>query len=115
MIGKIKTTRKQLTKAFSRIFYCGYCDLQNIFYLKSPSFYNSGLYGWNYDCYDCGNIAITTGYRGMFGKRIPLELIEKFDKKALKVLDKMFGESYDKKRAELEKIQDEFLKALKAL
>jgi len=37
--------------------------------LNSPIAYTSGVYGWNFDCYDVSDIwpstCICTGYRGM--------------------------------------------------
>lgn len=78
---KFKTTRKQIKDNFSKIFYCDYCDLDELT-TKSPLLYNSGVYGWNYDVYVFGNIAVTTGYRGMFGKRIDFEFLQNLQKEA---------------------------------
>ena len=101
-MGKIKVTRPDLKNSFgNRIFCCGYCDLQYIMW-HDARFYNCGVYGWNYDCYvnyDY-NICITTGYRGMFGKRISVELIESYSKKAADISYK--DADYAEKRKELE-------------
>ena len=76
---KKETTRKAIEERYGRVFKCGYCDIQNIFCLENPEFYNAGVYGWNFDVYTEKNIAICTGYRNMVGKLIPYELIEKYD------------------------------------
>lgn len=78
---KFKTTRKQIKNNFSKIFSCGYCDLDELTD-KSPLLYNSGIYGWNYDVYVFGSIAVTTGYRGMFGKEIDFDFLRSLQKEA---------------------------------
>ena len=115
MIGKMKTTRKQLNRCFSRIFWCGYCDLQNILRDDSPKFYNCGIYGWNYDVYDLGNIAITTGYRGMFGEEIPDEILAKYDKEARQVIEDTQWMNYGEYVAKMGDIRDRFIAELKKL
>lgn len=92
---KIKTTRKNINNNYRKVFYTGYCDLQYIMKNFDATYYNCGTYGWNYDVYTdaATDIAITTGYRGMFGERIPSELIEKYTTVAKKILqDLPFGE-----------------------
>lgn len=89
---KFKTTRKQIKDNFSKIFCCGYCELAEIT-TKSPLLYNSGIYGWNYDVYVFGNIAVTTGYRGMFGKDIPHELLQELQAEKKKANELMWTDS----------------------
>lgn len=43
----------------------GYCDLQSLLRFQKARFYTAGIYGWNFDVYDFGDYAITTGYRDM--------------------------------------------------
>ena len=75
---------------FKNVYSAGYCDLQRI--LCTPeheaTYYNCGVYGWNCDLYiDWKHDAIiTTGYRNTRGRRIPRELIEKYAKKADKIV-----------------------------
>lgn len=66
---------------------CGYCDLQNIAFNQNRRFVNSGIYGWNWDCYYnwFENVAILTGYRNLNAPRISNDVIEKFDKIALDI------------------------------
>lgn len=93
IMSKIKTTRKEINNRFSKVFYCGYCDLQNICSRDDIVYYNSGVYGWNFDVYvDYKNdIAITTGYRNMTGARIPSEIIEKYSNAAKEIHKLGFG------------------------
>lgn len=85
---KTKTTIKSIRNSYKNIYYCGYCDLQDIMRYREPNFYNCGVYGWNCDIYVnfMKDIAITTGYRNMTGKRIPTELIEKYSKTAKNIM-----------------------------
>lgn len=78
-----------------------------------PTYYNSGIYGWNCDIY-CDykrDIAITTGYRNMTGKRIPSELIEKYTAEAKKILENMWAKPYDE-YAEIAENREKFLNEL---
>jgi len=66
---KYKTTAKAVRDGYPLVFAAGYCSMQNILSLRSPVAYASGVYGWNFDVYDVGDIipgaAVCTGYRGM--------------------------------------------------
>jgi hypothetical protein len=92
-MSKIKTTRKEINNRFSKVFYCGYCDLQRICSRDDIVYYNAGVYGWNFDVYvDYKNdIAITTGYRNMTGRRIPSEIIEKYTSAANEIHKRGFS------------------------
>lgn len=77
---KTKITRNDLRGA--NVFSIGYCELQTLFSSVSPRYYNSGVYGWNYDVYEFDNCYIATGYRGMPGKRLDYELCRKYEEMA---------------------------------
>lgn len=111
---KIKTTMKNIRSNWKHVFYCGYCDMQDIFRYEEPQYYNCGVYGWNCDIY-CDfyrDIAITTGYRNMTGKRIPHELIEKYSKIAKEICKNQWGESYEATKAKLDENRENFLDEL---
>lgn len=109
---KTKTTIKAIKERYGKIFYCGYCDLQNIMKYTEPTHYNSGVFGWNCDIYTEYGIAITTGYRNMAGKRIPDEIIEKYDTIAKEILKNTFKKDYDKIKEELEENKQKFFEEL---
>lgn len=112
---KIKTTMKNIRSNWKKVFYCGYCDLQYIMRGQDAQYYNAGVYGWNCDIYcDFGrDIAITTGYRNMTGKRIPDELIEKYNANAKKILKEgEWQKPYEEYMAELAKNREEFFEEL---
>ena len=110
---KTQTTIKNIRNNWKKVFYCGYCDLQYIYFDKEPQYYNAGVYGWNCDIYcDYGrDIAITTGYRNMTGKRIPDELIEKYTENAKKIINKLYWVNGDLKKA-LDQNREGFLNEL---
>lgn len=111
---KIQTTIKNIKNLWNKKFYCGYCDLQYIMRGEEPTYYNAGVYGWNCDIY-CDykrDIAITTGYRNMTGKRIPDELIEKYTNKAKKILENQWVKPYEEYMQELAKNREEFFEEL---
>lgn len=86
---KIKTSMQNIKSRFRKVYRCGYCDLQYIMRGYEPQYYNCGTYGWNCDIYaDYKNdIAITTGYRNMAGKRIPDEIIVEYTQKAKAIIE----------------------------
>lgn len=111
---KIKTTRKELHNSFKNVYQCGYCDLQYIFLYEEPLFYNSGVYGWNFDGFPVWgtDTVIITGYRNMTGERIPSELIKKYSDKAENICKKYSFKDYDKRKKALERNKNRFISEL---
>jgi hypothetical protein len=81
---KYKTTSKAIRSGYYHVITAGYCELDSLLKHRSPVAYNAGCYGWNYDVYDIGGIAICTGYRGMPQKNTnaTYELIRSYNTKA---------------------------------
>lgn len=99
-MGKIRTSMTEITKrrGWKNVYQCGYCELQEVFTAYPATYYNSGVYGWNCDIYTDykTDTIITTGYRNMRGKKIDRDLIEKYEKKARKILNKEYKSVYRK-------------------
>lgn len=113
-MSKIRTSIKYIRNVWRKTYYCEYCDLQYIMTGTEPTYYNSGIYGWNCDIY-CDykrDIAITTGFRNMTGKRIPSELIEKYTAEAKKILENMWAKPYVEYMAEIAENREKFLNEL---
>ena len=72
------------------------------------------MYGWNFDVYDIDGVAITTGYRGMVGARIPSELISKYESKAKKAIERA-NFNYNKTKSALDKLIIKFIVELRGL
>ena len=105
---KTKTTRKYINAVWKNVYCAGYCDLQYIMRGTGPEYYNTGVYGWNWDAYADykTNAVITTGYRNMTGERDPDELIEKYTERAKEVIKRQW--TSDNAQAELERIRRDF-------
>lgn len=92
---KTKTT----IKALRNNYHClklGYCALQQIApaALVEPTAYTIGVYGWNFDAYIVGDIAICTGYRGMPGALVPSEVLAEYNARAAKLRAELCSASY---------------------
>lgn len=111
---KTHTTIKNIRNNWSKKFYCGYCDLQDIMKYKEPTYYNSGIYGWNCDIYTDykTDIAITTGYRNMTGRQIPDGLIKKYDKIAKNIIADSVSASYEEVKEALDQNRRNFFDEL---
>ena len=111
---KTKTTIKSIKNNYTKIFRCGYCDLQDIFKYTDATYYNAGVYGWNCDIYTdvARDVAITTGYRNMAGVLIPDELIKKYSNIAKAICKNSFNKSYADMQKALEENQENFLDEL---
>jgi hypothetical protein len=114
---KTEITMKSIRNNWSKIYRCGYCDLQHIFKYTEPQYYNAGVYGWNCDIYcDYGrDIAITTGYRNMAGKQIPSELIEKYSEIAKEIYKDTFKKSFEETKKALDQNIENFLNELEKI
>ena len=113
-MSKTKTTIKAIRNNWSKVYMCGYCDLQYIMKYNEPAFYNSGIYGWNCDVYVdyARDIAITTGYREMIGKRIDETIIKKYSDLAKEISENTFNIPYEEIKMALDKNVEEFFEEL---
>lgn len=113
-MSKIHTSMKYCNN-FRYVFRCGYCDLQNLFgsSYTGTVLYNAGVYGWNCDLYpDYSNgVIITTGYRNMRGRRIPSEIIARYEEEAKKIRKNCFV-SFEETAAKMEALRREFFHEL---
>ena len=111
-MSKIKFTRSDVNRFYSRVYRAGYCELYPLYRESEAIGYNSGVYGWNFDIYTFGSgIAITSGYRSMCGDQLPERC-----KKILHNAEKYYRERKYKNHPALEKYiskkRREFEKAL---
>ena len=81
---KYKATIKEIKQGYRTIIAVGYSGLQGLLKDKYPIAYNCGVYGWNFDLYDIGGVAIVTGYRNMPTKNAhaSYELTKEYEEKA---------------------------------
>lgn len=103
-MAKANVSRKWVNNNY----YCcsvGYCDLQNLLYFQSVSYYTCGVYGWNFDVYTFGDYAITTGYRGMIDnvKKDYYSLVHEYEDRAKKLVSEYHELWKDKEKMEAKK------------
>jgi hypothetical protein len=106
-----KMTMKETKRIYNHIIKVGYCELQSLLNLISPFAYTSGVYGWNADVYDFGDIAIVTGYRPFGDIVASCELCHKYEQKAKEIMD-WFDDmpcDWDRRRDALYLLIEEFL------
>lgn len=101
---KFKTTRKAIVNGSGRLVYAPYGALQYLLRYHDPIAYTAGVYGWNFDVYEIGNLTICTGYRGMPGRRA--NNLEKYEKQAQRIWNQY--EKADERREEIERLLTDF-------
>ena len=95
---KLKTTRKNITSNFSRIYLIDY----KYGFLPDAFAYNSGYMGWNWDAYDLGNICLIEGNRSFPKHKL-------LPKSAQKVVEEYKKEIIDAKFEDQQKINKKYL------
>lgn len=110
---KFKTTKKTIMSTNANVYKAGYCDLDQLFKYRDANAYTCGVYGWNADIYQIGNVVIVTGYRP-FGKLIDYELIRKYNELARAVNDK-YQNDYEANKKALEDLVQAFIQEVKEL
>ena len=106
---KRKITRKEL-KGFKNIISVGYCSLNYLLMYKDANFYNTGVYGWNYDVYVINSdTLIVTGYRPVKGNIKPdYSVIDHFEQEAQNIYNNL-DINFENKKKEIEKILNRFI------
>lgn len=102
---KFKTTRKAVVHGSDRLVYAPYAKLQYLLHYHDPVAYTCGVYGWNFDVYEIGNLTICTGYRGMPGRRA--NNIDEYEKRASEIYHSDV-KSFEEQEAEIERLLTEF-------
>lgn len=84
---KTEITSKKLKKYY-KVYKVHSTEVYGLFFGRYPTYYNSGIYGWNYDVYildTSRDIAIISGYRTCGGQALDYKKIDKLQKKYLKL------------------------------
>lgn len=84
-MAKMNVTRKWVCNSFTNIISVPYCALQDLLKYESPSWFTSGIYGWNVDVYMIDfDTCIVTGYRPFGNIRPSYALTDVFNRTAQK-------------------------------
>lgn len=82
----IQTTRPALDRTFRYHIGIPYSEAAHLLRYEEKSFYNSGIYGWNFSTYIFDDVAISTGYRNL-PTTCNYELVKEYDKKARNIIN----------------------------
>ena len=104
---KYRTTKKDIKSGFSKVISVSYCSLQHLLNCETEAAYTAGVYGWNADIYDFGNVAIVTGYNPFGNIRPDYETVKKYDNMACEIIGNIF--SWDERKAALRSLIDNFI------
>ena len=86
-MAKMRITRNDLRANFGKVLAVGYCDAVNLLRYSRPFGYACGVYGWNFDAYEVGGVAICTGYRPA-GKSVKWDILREYEAKAEKIANR---------------------------
>lgn len=107
---KIKTTKKEMKRAYKNIIPISYCSMYDLLYYKEPITYCAGIYGWSCDNYQINkDTLISTGYSPINGIKVDYEKVKKYNDLA-KEIRRNNKLTEEQKKKEIEKLLNEFLK-----
>ncbi len=104
---KYRTTQKAINNGFHKIIKVGYCDLQSLLNCETEKAYTAGVYGWNADIYDFGNVAICTGYRPFGNVSTDYNTTSKYEKLAEEIIRNIY--SWEERKNALRALIDNFI------
>lgn len=109
---KIKTTKKEMKKAYKNIIPISYCSMYDLLYYEEPITYCAGIYGWSCDNYLINNnTLISTGYSPINGIKADYKKVNTYNNLGRKIInDNKLTEKQKKK--EIEKLLNEFVKEI---
>ncbi len=112
-MAKYKTTQKAAKSSNTVVLAVPYCFLQHVLNYESPTAYNEGVDGWNFDLYQIDySYNIVTGYRGMDRSSTHNVNDNKELQAALKQLDTQSTDNTlgrDERKAKLIEILEQYL------
>lgn len=107
---KIKTTKKEMKRAYKNIIPINYCEMCYLLYYKEPITYCAGIYGWACDNYLIdNNTLISTGYSPINGIKVDYEKVKVYNDLAREIINDNKLTTEQKKK-EIEKLLNEFVK-----
>lgn len=109
---KLQATRKDIKESYNNIFNVGYCNMYYLLTGVEPRYYNSGVYGWNWDAYEITpNICIITGYRNTLGVNVATKDLVSYEDKAKKICQN-YDLKYDEQCQKIKQLRDEFIEKI---
>lgn len=105
---KFRTTGKEIKNNYNAILSISYCGAQHLLRYQEARAYACGVYGWNYDVYTIGGVAICTGYRSMPGASVDYDLLNEYEKQAEKIVYN-YNLSYETQKERVNALLHEFI------
>lgn len=115
-MAKVKISNKKAKELYDVIIQAS--DLKMLHYLDDRNiFYNSGVYGWNWDIYDFNGVALINSYRNTpCNIRPSYKIVEKYNKifdNYLKKYQWTEGHSWTDTRKKAEKLLTKFIEEVR--
>ena len=104
---KYRTTAKAVRNGYGTVYSIGYCDMQALLRYSEPVAYTCGVYGWNADIYDFGNVAICTGYRPFGNVSTDYNTTSKYEKLAEEIIRNIY--SWEERKNALRALIENFI------
>ena len=112
---KFKTTIKEIKRNYKCVA-LGYCEVQTLLSWTSPQAYTCGIYGWNFDVYTFGGVALCTGYRGMPSHSKDSTAVHKLADSYEKLAENVYKvKDYNERQKELERLTEDFVEKARTL
>lgn len=107
---RIKTTKKEMKRAYKNIITIGYCEMTELLCYEEPITYCVGTYGWTCDNYLIDrHTLISTGYAPINGIRVDYKKVHKYSELGREIrYNKELTE--EQKRNKIKKLLDKFVK-----
>ena len=116
-MSKLHIGRNELKNRFSNYtrFRIDSMFMEELFCYHDPDYYNSGVYGWNFDVWTFSkDILIASGYRvPLYYKTVPEEILERYKASAHEIKHK--ETDYQVRKQKLENLIDEFINEVSSL
>lgn len=78
-MAKIRTTEREVRRAYENVIVVGYCRLQNLLQFFTPQCYTVREEGCASDIYDFGTTAISTGYAPFGNIHVDHDILQHYD------------------------------------
>lgn len=104
---KTKVTRSEVYRYHNKVISIGYCAAYYLLIGEEAIGYNHGIYGWNYDLYSIGNVAISTGYRPI-GESVNYEILDRYEAEAKSIYEDR-TRSYEDRIADIKQLLSDFI------
>lgn len=111
---KVKITSKTIRQNFDKkhIFFAGSIENEMTYFFGDGDFYNTGVYGWNYNVYDFCTFCVIYGYRSFPAYTVLPDSVIEYMKNAMEEDRKISWIETGKKNAFRDEVKRTFYKMI---